>query len=188
MQPLTVVEGGVTFLDRENVDTDQIVPARFLQRVERAGYGECLLYDWRKNGEIDLQPNPVLVTGENFGCGSSREHAAWAIEDFGFRVVIAPSFGDIFAGNAAKVGLLPIRLQREACRSIVVAGTVSVDLPGQVVRAGGREWAFDIDADTKYRLTHGLDDIAITVAESSAAIDAFETAHDLLPRPVTTQL
>lgn len=188
MRPLTTVEGGVTVVDREDVDTDQIVPARFLQRVERKGYGECLFYDWRRDGELDLPPNPVLVTGANFGCGSSREHAAWAIEDFGFRVLIAPSFGDIFAGNALKVGLLPIHLDRDACRSIGIAGHAHVDLHEQIVRAGEQEWMFAIAPEAKHRLLHGLDDVAITLQEHSAAIDAFESHHDLLPRPITTDL
>jgi 3-isopropylmalate dehydratase small subunit len=178
----------VTSLDRDDVDTDQIVPARFLQRVERTGYGKYLFHDWRSDGDVDLRPNPVLVTGANFGCGSSREHAAWAIEDFGFRVIIAPSFGDIFAGNALTVGLLPIRLERDACRAVVDAGTVRVDLPEQTVLASGRQWSFDIDPGSKYRLLNGLDDVAITLREHSDAITAFEARHDLLPRPVTTAL
>ncbi len=188
MQPLTIVEGGVTVVDHDDVDTDQIVPARFLQRVERMGYGECLFYDWRRDGDFELRPNPVLVAGANFGCGSSREHAAWAIEDFGFRVVIAPSFGDIFAGNALKVGLLPICLGRDACAAVGDGGTVRVDLPEQNVRAGGRQWSFDIDPDAKYRLLNGLDDVAITLREHSDAITAFEAHHDLLPWPATTAL
>ncbi len=188
MRPLTLVEGGVTVLDKEDIDTDQIVPARFLQRVERKGYGDCLFYDWRRDGELHLRPNPVLVTGANFGCGSSREHAAWAIEDFGFRVLVAPSFGDIFAGNALKVGLLAIRLDRDACRSIGAADHVRVDLREQRVRAGEREWTFAIEPEAKYRLLHGLDDVAVTLREHSDAIAAFEAHHDLLPRPVTTEL
>ncbi|HWD01885.1 MAG TPA: 3-isopropylmalate dehydratase small subunit [Amycolatopsis sp.] len=188
MRPLTIVEGSVTFVDRDDVDTDQIVPARFLQRVERKGYGECLFYDWRREGDLDLQPNPVLVTGANFGCGSSREHAAWAIDDFGFRVVIAPSFGDIFAENAAKVGLLPIRLERAACEIVAAGGSVRIDLPEQTVRAAGREWSFEVDPATKYRLINGLDDVAITLREHSGAITEFEAGHDLRPRPVTTAL
>ena len=109
--------GPVSVLDRADVDTDQIIPKQFLKRVERTGFGEFLFYDWIRDGEIELEPNPILVTGPNFGCGSSREHAPWALQDFGFEAVIAPSFADIFYGNCMKIGLLPVILDEAECRA-----------------------------------------------------------------------
>ena len=112
MDPVNTIEGPVSVLDRADVDTDQIIPKQFLKRVERTGFGEFLFYDWLRDGEIELEPNPILVTGKNFGCGSSREHAPWALEDFGFKALIAPSFADIFFSNCTKIGLLPVVLHR----------------------------------------------------------------------------
>ena len=106
MRPIDVIEGGVSVLDRADVDTDQIIPKQFLKRVERSGFGEFLFYDWVRSGEIELEPNPILVAGRNFGCGSSREHAPWALQDFGFEAIVAPSLGDIFYVNCTKIGLL----------------------------------------------------------------------------------
>ncbi len=106
MDPVNTIEGAVSVLDRADVDTDQIIPKQFLKRVERTGFGEFLFYDWLRDGEIELEPNPILVAGKNFGCGSSREHAPWALEDFGFKAIIAPSFADIFFSNCTKIGLL----------------------------------------------------------------------------------
>jgi 3-isopropylmalate/(R)-2-methylmalate dehydratase small subunit len=110
MEAITLVHGGVSVLDRDDVDTDQIIPKQFLKRVERTGFGEFLFYDWAKEPGWDLPVNPILATGRNFGCGSSREHAPWALEDYGFKAIIAPSFGDIFYSNCTKVGLLPVVL------------------------------------------------------------------------------
>src|SRR5207248_1186033 len=107
MEPITIIEGAATDLPRNDVDTDQIIPAKYLKRVERTGYGEFLLEEWRKQG-LELPKNPILVTGENFGSGSSREHAAWAIADYGFKAIISPRFADIFRSNCTKNGLLPI--------------------------------------------------------------------------------
>src|SRR3954466_5969291 len=118
MRPIDVIEGKVSVLDRNDVDTDQIIPKQFLKRVERTGYGEFLFYDWIRDGEIELEPNPILVAGRAFGCGSSREHAAWVLQDFGFQAVVAPSFGDIFFANSMKVGLLPVILSEEHCHTI----------------------------------------------------------------------
>ena len=109
-------------LDRADVDTDQIIPKQFLKRVERTGFGEFLFYDWLRDGEIELEPNPILVTGRNFGSGSSREHAPWALQDFGFQAIIAPSFADIFFSNCTKVGLLPVVLEDDECRAVAAAG------------------------------------------------------------------
>ena len=105
-------------LDRADVDTDQIIPKQFLKRVERTGFGEFLFYDWIRDGEIELEPNPILVAGRNFGCGSSREHAPWALQDFGFDAILAPSFGDIFFSNCTKNGLLPVVLSEDECRGV----------------------------------------------------------------------
>ena len=125
MKPIEVIEGNVSVLDRSDVDTDQIIPKQFLKRIERTGFGEFLFYDWIRDGEIELEPNPVLVAGPNFGSGSSREHAVWALADFGFQAVIAPSFSDIFYSNSTKNGFLPVILPREHCRAIAEAGRVA---------------------------------------------------------------
>ena len=118
MRPIDVIEGKVSVLDRNDVDTDQIIPKQFLKRVERTGFGEFLFYDWIRDGEIELEPNPILVAGRNFGCGSSREHAPWALEDFGFEAIIAPSFADIFYSNCTKIGLLPAIVDEAHCKAI----------------------------------------------------------------------
>src|ERR671915_2080837 len=122
MEPVRTVAGKVSVLERADVDTDQIIPKQFLKRVERTGFGEFLFYDWIKSGEIELEPNPILVTGRNFGSGSSREHAVWALQDFGFEAVIAPSFADIFYANSMKNGLLPVIVDESHCRGIAEAG------------------------------------------------------------------
>ena len=187
MEPVKKIEGGVTHLDRADVDTDQIIPKQFLKRVERTGFGEFLFYDWIRDGEIELEPNPILVTGRNFGGGSSREHAPWAIQDFGFDAVVAPSFADIFYGNCTKVGLLPVVLSEEECRAVAAAGEARIDLEAQTVEAGGETFRFEIDAETKHRLLGGLDDIGITL-QAAADIDAFEAAGGADRGPVTTSL
>ena len=175
MNPVDVIEGPVSVLDRADVDTDQIIPKQFLKRVERTGFGEFLFYDWIRDGEIELEPNPILVTGPNFGCGSSREHAPWALQDFGFEAVIAPSFADIFYGNCMKIGLLPVILDEAECRGIAEAGAARIDLDDQTVDYRGGVVRFEIDEEAKHRLRNGLDDIGITL-QSAAAIDAFEAA------------
>ena len=133
MRPVTLIEGHVSVLDRNDVDTDQIIPKQFLKRVERTGFGEFLFYDWAKQPGWDLPRNPILATGRNFGCGSSREHAPWALEDYGFEAVIAPSFADIFYSNCTKIGLLPVELAEHEVRGVMGAGHASID-PG---RPGG---------------------------------------------------
>ncbi len=187
MDAVEIIEGKVSHLDRDDVDTDQIIPKQFLKRVERTGFGEFLFYDWIRDGEIELEPNPVLVTGHNFGCGSSREHAPWALEDFGFRAVIAPSFADIFYGNCTKIGLLPVILSEEHCRGIAEAGAVRIDLDDQTVDYEGGVVRFDIDEEVKHRLLGGLDDIGVTL-QNIGAIDAFEAAGRADHGPVTTAL
>ena len=139
MRAVDVIEGKVSVLDRADVDTDQIIPKQFLKRVERTGFGEFLFYDWIRDGEIELEPNPILVAGRNFGCGSSREHAPWALEDFGFEAIVAPSFADIFYVNCTKIGLLPVILDEEHCRAVAEAGEARIDVDDQTVTcAGGR--------------------------------------------------
>ncbi len=123
MDPISVISGAVSHLDRANVDTDQIMPKQFLKRVERSGFGEFLFYDWAKEPGWDLPVNPILVAGENFGCGSSREHAPWGLQDYGFQAIVAPSFADIFYSNCTKIGLLPVVLSEEDCRALAHAGS-----------------------------------------------------------------
>jgi 3-isopropylmalate/(R)-2-methylmalate dehydratase small subunit len=186
MEPINVISGPVSVLDRADVDTDQIIPKQFLKRVERTGFGEFLFYDWKQEPGWDLPANPVLVAGANFGCGSSREHAPWALEDYGFRAVIAPSFADIFYSNCTKVGLLPVVLPADEVRALMEAGSAEVDLEAQVVRFSGREVAFEIDPEIKHRLLNGLDDIGVTLSQVDS-IDAYERERER-PGPVTTAL
>ena len=189
MDPVTVVRGPVSVLLRDDVDTDQIMPKQFLKRVERTGYGEFLFYDWAKEPGWDLPRNPILVAGRNFGCGSSREHAAWGLEDYGFRAVIAPSFSDIFRSNATKIGLLPVVLAEDEVRAVAAAGEAEVDLEAQEVRAGGAAHRFEIDPEIRHRLLNGLDDIALTL-QQEAASDAYEAGREQTspPVPATTAL
>ena len=187
MRAIETITGRVSVLNRADVDTDQIIPKQFLKRVARTGFGDFLFYDWAKEPGWDLPPNAILVGGRNFGCGSSREHAAWALEDYGFRAIIAPSFADIFRSNCTKIGLLPVQLTDEECAAIAAAGEAQVDLRAQAVRWPGGSATFEIDWQIKHRLVNGLDDIAATLAEDSEAIDAYE--HDReRPGPVTTAL
>jgi 3-isopropylmalate/(R)-2-methylmalate dehydratase small subunit len=174
-------------LDRADVDTDQIIPKQFLKRVERSGFGEFLFYDWVRSGEIELEPNPILVTGPNFGCGSSREHAAWALQDFGFEAIVAPSFGDIFYVNCTKIGLLPVILDEAHSRALAETGEARIDVDDQTVTFSGGVVEFEIDPDIKHRLLHGLDEIGLTL-RNEAAIANFESSGDADRGPVTTAL
>ena len=186
MKPIETIAGRVSVLERDDVDTDQIIPKQFLKRVERTGFGQYLFYDWVKQPGWELPPNPILVAGRNFGCGSSREHAPWALEDYGFQAILAPSFADIFRSNCTKIGLLPIQLSPAECAAISRAGEAEVDLAEQAVRwPGGSAW-FEIDPDIKHRLLNGLDEIALTLAQGDA-IDAYERERER-PGPVTTAL
>ena len=187
MEPLDVIQGKVSFLDRADVDTDQIIPKQFLKRIERTGFGEFLFYDWIHDGEIELEPNPILVTGRNFGCGSSREHAPWALQDFGFEAILAPSFADIFYANCMKIGLLPVILDEQTCRGVAEAGEARIDVDDQTVDYAGGVVEFEIDEGVKHRLLHGLDDIAITLSDANA-IDVFEASGKADGGPVTTAL
>ena len=187
MEPVRVIEGRVSVLDRADVDTDQIIPKQFLKRIERTGFGEFLFYDWIRDGEIEIEPNPILVAGSNFGCGSSREHAPWALEDFGFEAIVAPSFADIFFSNCTKIGLLPVALAEEECRAVADAGQARIDLESQAVSCGGGTFSFEIDAEIKRRLLEGLDDIAVTLRQADA-IDRFERSGGAERGPLTTVL
>jgi 3-isopropylmalate/(R)-2-methylmalate dehydratase small subunit len=186
MEPVTTVEGDVTVLDRSDVDTDQIIPKQFLKRVERTGFGEFLFYDWRKEPGFELPVNPILVTGRNFGCGSSREHAPWALNDYGFDAIIAPSFADIFYNNCSKNGMVLVTLPEDDCKEIGAAGDAVIDLANKVVKAGGNEYPFSIDEGIRHNLIHGLDDISITLQEEAAITD-YETNRERRG-PVTTGL
>jgi 3-isopropylmalate/(R)-2-methylmalate dehydratase small subunit len=193
MRAIETITGPVSVLMRDDVDTDQIIPKQFLKRVERTGFGEFLFFDWAKEDGWDLPRNQVLVTGRNFGCGSSREHAPWALEDYGFRAIIAPSFADIFRSNCTKIGLLPVELSEADCRAIAESGPPAqcqVDLAAQEVRWVGEDGfqsaSFDIDPDVKHRLLNGLDDIALTLQQGDA-IDSYESERER-SGPVTTSL
>ena len=176
MEPFTVLKSKATPLDRVNVDTDQIVPKQFLKLVSRTGFGQYLFYDWRF--DKDGKPRPdfmlndpqykgrqILLARDNFGSGSSREHAAWAILDYGFRAVIAPSFADIFYNNCFKNGVLPVRLAAQQVDYLFQNGDVEIeiDLAKQVVKAGQKEMHFEIDEFRKKLLLEGLDSIGLTL-------------------------
>jgi 3-isopropylmalate/(R)-2-methylmalate dehydratase small subunit len=186
MRAVSLVEGGVSVLDRNDVDTDQIIPKQFLKRVERTGFGEFLFYDWKNEPGWELPQNPILATGRNFGCGSSREHAPWALEDYGFEAVIAPSYADIFYSNCTKIGLLPVALSEDEVRGVMEAGNASIDLAAQSVTWRGGEAAFQIDQEIKRRLLDGLDDIGVTL-QHQEAIDRYEAERER-QGPVTTSL
>ncbi|MGZ4277315.1 MAG: 3-isopropylmalate dehydratase small subunit [Solirubrobacteraceae bacterium] len=186
MKAIETITGPVSALMRDDIDTDQIIPKQFLKRVERTGFGEFLFYDWAKEPGWDLPANQILVSGRNFGCGSSREHAPWALEDYGFRVVIASSFADIFRSNCTKIGLLPVELTAAECAAIAEACECQVDLRAQEVRWPGGTARFDIDPETRHRLLEGLDDIAMSLQQAEA-IDAYERDRER-SGPVTTAL
>jgi 3-isopropylmalate/(R)-2-methylmalate dehydratase small subunit len=186
VEPVRLIEGRVTVLDRADVDTDQIIPKQFLKRVERSGFGEFLFYDWAKAPGWELPRNPILATGRNFGCGSSREHAPWALEDYGFRAIVAPSFADIFYSNCTKIGLLPVVLPEADVRELMAAGHARIDLEEQEVAFAGRQVPFEIDPEIARRLLEGLDDIGVTL-QQEAAIAAYERERER-SGPVTTSL
>jgi 3-isopropylmalate/(R)-2-methylmalate dehydratase small subunit len=189
MEPIDTISGKVSHLDRADVDTDQIMPKQFLKRVERTGFGEFLFYDWARESGWELPANPILVAGRNFGCGSSREHAPWGLQDYGFRAIVAPSFADIFYSNCTKIGLLPVVLSEEDCRALACAGEGEVDLDAQEVRFAGRVVPFEIDHETRRRLLQGLDDIGATLTHEQAIADYEDSRDDRLPpTPVTTAL
>jgi 3-isopropylmalate/(R)-2-methylmalate dehydratase small subunit len=187
MEPIGVIEGTAVPLDRSDVDTDQIIPAQYLKRIERSGFGPFLFDEWRKDpGFVLNDPRyagaSILIAGANFGSGSSREHAPWALEDYGFRAVIAPSFADIFRNNCFKIGLLPVELRAESVRALMDAvideptTRVVIDLPERAVRAPGLDETFDVDEFTHWRLIEGLDDIGLSL-RNAEKISAFEATR-----------
>jgi 3-isopropylmalate/(R)-2-methylmalate dehydratase small subunit len=186
MEPLDIIEGKVSVLDRADVDTDQIIPKQFLKRIERTGFGEFLFYDWIRDGEIELEPNPILVAGANFGCGSSREHAPWAIQDYGFEAIIAPSFADIFYSNCTKNGLLPVALEPEHVRGIAEAGEARIDVDELTVTYAGGVIPFSLEDEIRVRLLNGHDEIDITL-NNGDAIDAYERDREI-PAVATTAI
>jgi 3-isopropylmalate/(R)-2-methylmalate dehydratase small subunit len=186
MEPVRLVQGDVSVLDRDDVDTDQIIPKQFLKRVERTGFGQFLFHDWAQEEGWHLPPNPILATGRNFGSGSSREHAPWALQDYGFRAIVAPSFADIFFSNCTKIGLLPVVIPDDEVHALMEAGSGEIDLEAREVRFGGRAVPFDIDGEIRRRLLDGLDDIAVTLQQADA-IDAYERERER-PGPVTSAL
>ncbi|HLR62685.1 MAG TPA: 3-isopropylmalate dehydratase small subunit [Lentibacillus sp.] len=193
MEAIREHEGLVVPLDRANVDTDQIIPKQFLKRIERTGFGQFLFYNWRfdddgnKHGDFVLnqpayQGGSILLAGENFGCGSSREHAPWSLLDYGFRVIIAPSFADIFYNNALKNGIIPVQMDGEQVHQWMKQAeankfVLAVDLERQIIRSNEQEVHFDIPAYHKENLLHGLDDIALTL-QHEAKITTFENAAE----------
>ena len=186
MEPVTTISGTVSVLDRADVDTDQIIPKQFLKRVERTGFGQFLFYDWAQEPGWDLPANPILAAGPNFGCGSSREHAPWALQDYGFKAVVSASFADIFFSNCTKIGLLPVVLPADEVRALMEAGEAEVDLEAQEVRFAGRAVPFHLEPERRRRLLEGLDDIALTLQQEEA-IAAFERDRERTG-PVTTAL
>jgi len=210
MQPINILTSTAAPLDISNIDTDQIIPKQFLKRIERTGYGEFLFFDWRREQEGPKagEPKPdfvlnqpqyagakILIAGKNFGCGSSREHAAWALTDFGFLAVIAPSFADIFFSNAGKNGMILVRLSEEDVNllthrsSVNSKHSITINLDQQTITDDeGFNAHFDIDPFRKYCLLNGLDDIGLTLRHE-AELDKFEAQHDrdfwLTPKPVT---
>ncbi len=193
MKGVRVVAGRALPLDRANVDTDQIIPSRYLKRVERTGFGEGLFAEWRKDPAFALnRPEhagaSILVTGENFGCGSSREHAVWALAENGFRAVVAPSFADIFQNNCLKSGLVPAAVPRAAVDAILravgadPATEVTVDVDRRVVRAAGIEAPFSLDDFARYRLLEGLDDIGLTLRHEETVATYERSRPSWLPR------
>ncbi len=199
MQPINVLTSTAAPLDISNIDTDQIIPKQFLKRIERTGYGEFLFFDWRRIQEGADAGKPdaafplndaayagakILIAGKNFGCGSSREHAAWALTDFGFLAVIAPSFADIFFSNAGKNGMILVRLSEEDVNTLTHRSqtnprhTITINLKAQtVIDDAGFRATFEIDPFRKYCLLNGLDDIGLTLRHE-AELDNFEARHD----------
>ena len=187
MEPISVIEGTALPIDRSDVDTDQIIPAEYLRRIERTGFGQFLFDSWRKDPDFVMNDPryagaSIMLAGPNFGSGSSREHAPWAIEDAGFKAVIAPSFADIFRNNCTKIGLLPVDLPAESVRALMDAvlddptTLIVVDLQNRSVRAPGLDETFALDDYTQWRLSEGLDDIGLTLRHE-ADITQFEATR-----------
>ncbi len=192
MKAFRALTAAAAVLDRPDVDTDQMVPKQFLKRIERTGFGEFLFHDWKQDPAFELNRPEyagarILLTGPNFGCGSSREHAAWALEDYGFEVIVAPSFGDIFFTNAVQIGLVPIVLPaselKRLIESVASGGELTVDLEAQTIaNSAGGVVSFEMDSFVRHCLLNGLDPIARTL-QRDAEIAAFEASF---PSPVAT--
>jgi len=187
VNPVEKVSGRMAPLDRADVDTDQIIPKQFLKRIERTGYGPFLFFDWRQEPDFflnraEFDGAAVLVTGANFGCGSSREHAPWAIRDAGFKAVIAPSFGDIFRANSFKTGIPAVTLPESQVRHLIdlaaedPTATVEIDVRSQQVRGDGFAYRFELDPFVRECLLNGWDEIGL-VERHTAAISEFETTR-----------
>jgi 3-isopropylmalate/(R)-2-methylmalate dehydratase small subunit len=181
VKPFRAVTSHAVVLDRPDVDTDQIIPKQFLKRIERTGFGEFLFFDWRKDPAFELnrpeaQGARILLAGRNFGCGSSREHAAWALQDHGFDAVIAPSFGDIFRQNSLKIGLLPVQLPADEVKQLMARAEAGEELTVDLVQRTAGGFAFELDDNARECLLEGLDDVAITLREDDA-ISAYEASH-----------
>ena len=185
MKPFSKINSIITPFDKANVDTDQIIPKQFLKLITKSGFGKFLFYDWRFNhdgkeksdfilNDLQYQNSQILVTNENFGCGSSREHAVWALKDFGFDVIISPSFADIFYSNCFKNGVLPIILDIENIKKLLkFKDKIELDLQSQTINFGSESINFQIDSHRKTRLLEGLDDIDLTLKEDGK-IENFE--------------
>lgn len=187
IKAITQYSGKTVPLFHDNIDTDQIIPKVHLKRISKTGYGPFLFDEWRYLEDCSDNPNfvlnqpeyegaSILITGDNFGCGSSREHAAWALKDFGFQVIIAESFSDIFYMNCTKNALLPIRLDRASREAIARYPEITIDLPQQIIQTPEQNYHFDIDETWKEKLVNGLDDIAITL-KYEALIKDYELKH-----------
>ena len=193
MEPVKKVEGKALPLGYSDVDTDQIIPSDALKRIERTGFGQFLFSEWREDPDFVLnrpehEDAVVLLAGENFGCGSSREHAPWALQDYGFGAIIAPSFADIFKNNCAKIGLLAVELPQETVKNLLDAvrtdpeTQITVDLEERTIKAPGVEATFEMDDFTRHRLLNGLDDIGLTLTHETD-LEAFErTRPTYLPK------
>ncbi len=183
MKAFRCLTGRIAVLDRPDIDTDQIMPKQFLKRIERTGYGEFVFWDWRQDPNFELNRSEyagakILLAGRNFGCGSSREHAPWGLQDYGFDVILAPSFGDIFFQNSLKIGLLPIRLDADLVRELHSEEELTIDLVScTITTPSGRAIRFEIDPFQRHRLLGGLDEIALTL-EHEDAIALFESTHE----------
>src|SRR3954452_2533771 len=186
MEPIKVISGHVTSLKRADGDTDQIIPKQCLKRIERTGFGEFLFYDWAQEDGWSLPKNPILATGPNFGCGSSREHPPWALPGRRLKAVVASSFADIFFSNCTKIGLLPVVLPEAEVKALMDAGEAEVDLERCEVRFGGRAVPFPLGEDRRHRLLNGLDDIDLTL-QKAQDISAYEAERER-PGPITLNL
>lgn len=187
IQPITTYTGKVVPLFNDNIDTDQIIPKVHLKRITKSGFGPFAFDEWRYlpdgTNNPDFNPNKpefsgatILITGDNFGCGSSREHAAWALKDYGFNIIIAGSFSDIFFMNCTKNGMLPITLGENERKYLASQKEITIDLPNQTVSANDKSFNFQIDETWKHKLVNGLDDIAITL-EYEVLIEQYENKN-----------